>query len=40
MLNGVEFEKQDGNSLRVFKYDFGDNGEVQINQSYDMCSIP
>jgi hypothetical protein len=40
MPNGEEFEKQDRNNLRVLKYDTGNNGEDQMNQSYDACSIP
>ena len=38
VLKGGEFEKQDRNNLRVFKYDAGDNGEDQMNQLFEMCS--
>ena len=38
MLKGGEFEKQDRNNLRVYKYDAGDNGEDQMNQLFEMCS--
>jgi hypothetical protein len=38
MLKCEQFEKEDRKTLEVFKYDVGDNGEDQMNQSYENCS--